>query len=154
MKPWNYQLKPFTLVELLSEREKPEGFIYIIRNHTTQKIYIGRKSFSSKRKISIGKLATAKMIDKRGSKTKTVVKPSNWESYTGSNKLLNEDIGNGSMITREILKLCYTKKQMTYWELFYQFDFNVLEKGSYNDNILGKFFRSDLLHNPFNGEAA
>lgn len=125
---------------------EPIGFIYRITNISNGKIYIGRKSFTATKKTAIGKRALAKMTDKRGSKTKTVIKPSNWESYTGSNKQLNEDIKNGATITKEIIHLCYTKKQMTYWEIFYHMQHDVLRTKSYNDNILGKFFRKDLIN--------
>lgn len=137
MSPWVYT------VDNIGE---PVGFIYKITNTVNGKIYIGRKSFTSSNKTALGKRALAKMTDKRGSKSKTVIKHSNWAHYTGSNRQLNEDIKNGESITREIIHLCYTKKQMTYWELFFQVQHDVLRSQSYNDNILGKFFRSDLLN--------
>lgn len=148
MNPWTYKgskLEDHSLLET-TESIKALGFIYKITNTVNGKIYIGRKSFTASKKTAIGKRALAKMVDKRGSKTKTIVKASNWQLYTGSNKQLNEDIKNGNSITREIIHLCFTKKQMTYWELYYQMKENVLERESYNDNILGKFFRSDLLN--------
>lgn len=148
MKPWTYRNDNLEDYNLINPKagERPLGFIYKITNTANGKIYIGRKSFTATKKSAIGKRALAKMVDKRGSKTKTVVKTSNWQLYTGSNKQLNEDIKNGDTITREIIHLCFTKKQMTYWELYYQMKENVLERDSYNDNILGKFFRSDLLN--------
>jgi len=148
MNPWTYrslELGKSTLLEKILTGESI-GFIYKITNTVNGKIYIGRKSFTASKKTAIGKRALAKMADKRGSKTKTVVKTSNWQLYTGSNKQLNEDIKNGDDVTREMIHLCYTKKQMTYWELFYQMQYDVLRSPSYNDNILGKFFRSDLLN--------
>lgn len=146
MKPWIYGIDNFdelTLSEMVGN--VPVGFIYSITNTNNGKVYIGRKSFLTTRKVGIGKKAIANMVDKRGSKKKTIVNQSNWEVYTGSNKQLNEDISSGNNIRREIIKLCYTKKQMTYWEMFFQFQYDVLREESYNDNILGKFFRSDLL---------
>lgn len=146
MKPWIYGIDNFdelTLSEMVDN--VPVGFIYSITNTNNGKVYIGRKSFLTTRKVGIGKKAIANMVDKRGSKKKTIVNQSNWEVYTGSNKQLNEDISSGNNIRREIIKLCYTKKQMTYWEMFFQFQYDVLREESYNDNILGKFFRSDLL---------
>ena len=146
MKPWIYGIDNFdesALSEMVDN--VPVGFIYSITNTNNGKVYIGRKSFLTTRKVGIGKKAIASMVDKRGSKKKTIVNQSNWEVYTGSNKQLNEDISSGNNIRREIIKLCYTKKQMTYWEMFYQFQYDVLREKSYNDNILGKFFRSDLL---------
>jgi len=152
MKPWTYRELPLDVDSLFVKRTTEEsiGFIYKITNTVNGKIYIGRKSFTASKKTAIGKRAMAKMVDKRGSKTKTVVKTSNWQLYTGSNKQLNEDIKNGDDITREIIHLCFTKKQMTYWELFYQMQYDVLRSDSYNDNILGKFFRADLLNKATN----
>ena len=148
MKIWIYKdVNVSTFDEVVNAScvdDNPVGFIYRITNKVNGKIYIGRKSFTSSNKTTLGKRALAKMVDKRGSKTKTVIKHSNWAHYTGSNKQLNEDIKNGDDISREIIHLCYTKKQMTYWELFYQMQYDVLKAQSYNDNILGKFFRSDL----------
>lgn len=148
MKPWTYRcetLEDYNFLDYV-ESKKPIGFIYKITNTVNGKIYIGRKSFISTTKVSIGKRATAKLTDKRSSKKKVVIKEMKWRTYTGSNKQLNEDIKNGDDITREIIHLCYTKKQMTYWELFYQMQYDVLRSPSYNDNILGKFFRADLLN--------
>ena len=36
------------------------------------------------------------------------------------------------------------KKEMTFFEMYYQCRYDVLTTNSYNDNILGKFFRKDL----------
>ena len=46
---------------------------------------------------------------------------------------------------REIIYLAKGKKQLTYLELKAQFEHDVLEINSYNDNIAGKFFRKDLI---------
>ena len=42
--------------------------------------------------------------------------------------------------------LCKNKKELTYWETKLQFVYSVLEHSEewYNDNILGKFYSSDL----------
>ncbi len=46
---------------------------------------------------------------------------------------------------RYVLMLCKTKKQLTYCETKYLFQYNVLEDDRFiNDNILGKFYRKDL----------
>jgi hypothetical protein len=38
-----------------------------------------------------------------------------------------------------------TKKQMSYWETYYQFKFEVLHgENSYNDQIAGKWYRKDV----------
>jgi hypothetical protein len=45
---------------------------------------------------------------------------------------------------RIILDFCETKKQLTYSEIYHQMTERVLFIDSYNDNILGKFFRKDF----------
>ena len=45
---------------------------------------------------------------------------------------------------REILTICKTKKQLTYYEVMHQVKEDVLFIDSYNDNILAKFHRRDF----------
>ena len=77
-------------------------------------------------------------------KKKVVVKESDWKTYYGSNtevKSLPKD-----ELKRYVLMLCKNKKELTYWETKYLFQYNVLEDDRYmNDNILGKFYRKDLI---------
>ena len=39
---------------------------------------------------------------------------------------------------------CFSKKQLTYYEIAYQCKYDVLETNSYNDNIMSRIFRKDL----------
>ena len=80
-----------------------------------------------------------------------VVKESDWKTYHGShpkikNLLLEAD--NKREFSRRILKMCTTKKELTYYECKYLFINDVLEdRNNYiNDNILGKFYRKDFKH--------
>ncbi len=74
---------------------------------------------------------------------KQVIKESDWKTYYGSAseiKSLPKD-----EMKRYVLMLCKTKKQLTYCETKYLFQYNVLEDDRFiNDNILGKFYRKDL----------
>ena len=46
----------------------------------------------------------------------------------------------------EILRFCSSKKSLTYYELQEQFSHDVLgDELALNDNLLGKFFRKDLV---------
>jgi hypothetical protein len=45
---------------------------------------------------------------------------------------------------REILVLCKNKKQLSYYEVYWQMKLDVLAIDSYNENIAGKFYRKDL----------
>ena len=51
-----------------------------------------------------------------------------------------------SNFERQILHLCRSKKELTYFETKYQFLYEVLEKPNkyFNDNILGKFYSVDF----------
>lgn len=127
------------------------GFIYRITNIKTGKFYIGRKGLYSNIKKKLTKLELAEMLGPgRKPVSKIVTKESNWQDYWGSNKTILAEIkqeGVGAF-RKEILKFCFTKKQLTYWEMHYQCVFEVLlTTRSYNDNILAKFYPKDLVNN-------
>lgn len=124
------------------------GFVYKITNIKTGKFYIGRKSLYSTTKKKLTKVELAEHTKPgKKPKSKMVTKESNWISYWGSNKLILEEIKNegSGHFRREIIKFCFNKKQLTYWEMHYQCVEGVLlTDKSYNDNVLAKFFRRDL----------
>lgn len=130
--------------------EKCIGFVYQITNLETGKFYIGKKSLYSNTKKKLTKKELAEQTGPgRKPTSKRVIKESNWLDYWGSNKGILEEIkqeGKGKF-RREILKFCYNKKQLTYWEVHFQCVNNVLlTDKSYNDNVLAKFFRKDLVN--------
>jgi hypothetical protein len=141
-----------TVTEYDSVEKFPQGcvgFIYKITNLKSGKFYIGRKSLFSntKKKLTKKELAEHTGPGKKPTK-KLVTKESDWENYWGSNKTLLQEIkDNGSShFRREILKFCFNKKQLTYWEVHFQCINEVLlTDKSYNDNVLAKFFRKDLV---------
>lgn len=141
-----------TVTEYDSVEKFPQGcvgFIYKITNLRSGKFYIGRKSLFSntKKKLTKKELAEHTGPGKKPTK-KLVTKESDWENYWGSNKTLLQEIkDNGSShFRREILKFCFNKKQLTYWEVHFQCINEVLfTNKSYNDNVLAKFFRKDLV---------
>lgn len=124
---------------------KAIGFVYKITNLDNNKIYIGKKSFWSKRRTKLGKKALAAITDKRKSKYKVTITEMKWQEYVGSNKDLILDIKKGCKLKKEILTLAYSKQQLTYLETKFQFSYNVLEIDCYNGNILGKFFRKTVI---------
>lgn len=131
---WIYNEKPIEKLEDLPEN--CVGFIYIILNKTNGKKYLGKKILHHKK--------TLKPL-KRYKRKRHLIKESDWYEYSGSNELLNEDISKGDEIEKYIIHLCYSKKQMSYYEVKYQFLQNVLEDDTYyNSNILGKFFKRDI----------
>jgi len=123
------------------------GFIYLITNLSNNKKYIGRKQFFSTTKKKLGKKAIAALQDKRKKHYQHITKESNWRSYTGSNKVLNKEIEDTNPpLHKEVLRICYSKKSLNYWETYNLFLHNVLQDDKYyNSNIQGKFFAKDLI---------
>lgn len=115
-----------------------------------QKLYIGKKLLANATKRNVGKREAAKQLLETGDKRKVkkVIrgsKTSNWMQYNSSCKPLQEEIkANPELFRKEIIRFCYTKKELSYYELREMIKNNVLETDSFNDNILGKFFRKDV----------
>jgi hypothetical protein len=121
------------------------GFVYMMNyldhKNGTMYSYIGKKNFYTTRKKKFGKKALAAMTDKRAKKYETVIKL-DYENYFSSNVEMKQAYKDGKMIYRTILKICFSKTELTYEEVKAQFKFEVLEKDHYlNGNILGKFYK-------------
>lgn len=122
------------------------GYIYVTSHMPTGRQYIGKKNFFHTTNKKLGKKELAEIPITRGKRPtkKQVVKESDWKTYYGSSAEI-KSLPKEEML-RHILKLCKTSKQLTYWETKYLFQYNVLEDDRYiNDNILGKFYRKDLI---------
>jgi hypothetical protein len=142
---WIYNQKEINNIS--DFEETTIGFVYKITNIENNKIYIGKKILHN----NTSKLLNKKEIEAwnkpgRVPKKKKEIKESNWKDYYGSSKTILEDIKvfGKDKFKREIIKFCTSKKQMSYWEVYYQFELKVLHIESYNDNIIGKFFRKDI----------
>ncbi len=151
---WIYENWTFQNKEVKSRLDIPEdtpfGFVYKITNITLNKIYIGRKNFFTIQEKALGKKELALITDKRKSKFKTVIKESDWLTYNSSCKPLLADIdSNLYEWKKEIIEIALFPKHLTYLELKHQILNNVLGVESYNENILGKFYRRDLNLNIF-----
>lgn len=120
----------------LGEKPDPDnsfGFIYIIVNLKTSKSYIGKKQYWSIR-----------MVRRKGKRREKVVKPNNWELYTGSSKDLNKDIedtGKDNFLFI-ILANVDTRGGLHYGEAQLQYELDVLtsilpdgSRAYYNKNI-------------------
>ena len=120
------------------------GFVYKITDLETNKFYIGRKVLFFERTQKISK--REKKATKTRKSKKIVRKESDWKTYYGSCTELLADVKKYGEIRfqREILELCCDKKYLGYCEVKWQIIHNVLNTNSYNENILGKFFRKDL----------
>ena len=123
------------------------GFVYMMNYLAKDGImysYIGKKNFYSRRKKKFGKKALAAMTDKRAKKYETVTKL-DYENYFSSNKELKQAYKDGKLIYRTILKICFSKSELTYEETKAQFKYEVLERDYYlNGNILGRFYKGKI----------
>jgi hypothetical protein len=132
--------------EVFDDSKIPEGaigFIYemeaIIDGKSVR--YIGKKNFYSTTKKKLGVKALANMADKRARKYTIQVK-TNYQNYFSSNKVLQDAHKNGVPIKRFMVRICFSKTELTYYETKYQFTREVLEKEEYlNANILGRFYK-------------
>jgi len=127
MTAWTYYGTPFEPDEkYLNEFV---GFVYIITEKDTGKMYVGKKNFWSVRKLP----------PLKGKKRKrTVKKQSDWRSYVGSNErlqLLIEEKGMDNY-ERRILKLCKSKGELSYAELEEQIKRRVLFDDKYYNGII------------------
>ena len=108
-------------------------------------------NFSFNRKVKLGKkeIAALPIVRGRYKTTKQVVKESDWKTYYGSHSEVKNilKVEGESIFSRNILHICYSKKQLTYYENKYLFSLGVLENPEkyYNDNIEGRYFSKDLL---------
>lgn len=105
------------------------GFIYLIENKINSKKYIGKKQCLSHR--------TKKPL-KGKSRKRHIIKESDWKEYTGSNKILNEDILNigKNNFNLYILKFCHSKWELAYEEIKLQIEKKVLLSEDYYNGII------------------
>lgn len=114
------------------------GFVYCITRISDQKKYIGKKNFW----IAVTKPPLKGKTRKRRSK-----KESDWKFYWGSNTELQSDVASmgEDKFQREILYLCKTKSEMSYYESKEQFIRDVLLRDDYyNGWISTKITRAHL----------
>lgn len=144
---WLYENK-----EILKKEDFPEndiyGFVYKIINRTNDKFYIGKKQIFSKTKKKIGKEQKAKnKLLNIWKDYEIVIKEMDWQNYWGSSKELQADVKTlgKENFDKQILKFCKNTTELTYWETAYQFKEDVLLRDSYNDTILGRFYRKTLV---------
>jgi hypothetical protein len=117
------------------------GFIYMIEAIIDGKSvsYLGKKNFQAltKKKLSKKKLST----DKRKKTYERVAKTA-YKNYYSSNDVLKKAQKEGVKMKRTMIKICYSKTELTYQEVKHQFIYGVLEAdGWLNGNILGRFYK-------------
>jgi hypothetical protein len=128
---WIYKDKEFTEDDIKNHF----GFVYCITNLNNNKKYIGKKFFTkSGRKQTKGKV-------------KKIRVSSDWMDYYGSNKTLQEEVDSSNKIDyrREILYLCKTRSECSYYESYEIFVRNALISDQYyNDWVSCRVRRSNL----------
>ena len=111
---WKYKGKIIKTVEDFPKDTL--GFIYRITNHSkNNKFYVGRKTAVSFTKKALT-IKEKNLAENKRKKFKKILKESNWKKYWGSSKELLEDIENGDNCTREILRFCFSKAELSYYE--------------------------------------
>jgi len=110
--------------------EEFQGFVYIITELDTGKKYIGKKNFWKPKVLPKN--------SKRNRRVRTRVE-SDWRTYYGSNtslQTLKESKGSENY-RRDIIRLCETKGEMSYYEAKAQFDNDVLFSDEWYNEFIG-----------------
>jgi len=122
---WIYKNQP---VEQLPE--ECVGFVYIITNTISGRMYVGKKL--ARFKTTRYKMHTQKNGKKVRKKIRGAV-ASDWQEYYGSSDQLNRDVEllGREKFRREILYYCRSKAECNYIEAREQFARKVLESDQY-----------------------
>ena len=122
---WIYKNEP---VEQLPE--ECVGFVYIITNTVSGRMYVGKKL--ARFKTTRYKMHTQKNGKKIRKKIRGAV-ASDWQEYYGSSDQLNRDVESlgRDRFQREILYYCRSKAECNYIEAREQFTRKVLESDQY-----------------------
>lgn len=122
---WVYNDKEFN-----ETPDEFQGFVYMVTEKDTGKKYIGKKFFWKPKILPVTK--------SRKRRVRTRVE-SDWRTYYGSNKevqTLVESKGKDNY-KREILRLCKTKGECSYYEAKLQFQYDVLLSDEYYNEFIG-----------------
>ena len=121
---WVYENKDFDQTP-----DEFQGFVYMVTELDTGKKYIGKKFFWKPKILPVTKT--------RKRRVRTRVE-SDWRTYYGSNKHLQQDVINmgEDFFHREIIHLCKTKGECAYMETKEQFEREVLLTEDYYNGII------------------
>lgn len=111
--PWMYKGEVFTSEHI----NDTHGFIYLIKEKSTGRMYIGQKHFWTKK---------VKTINKKKKKVKV---ESDWKKYYSSSNYINEKVAAEGVedFERYILMMVQSDGMLNYAEMILQVDFRVLE---------------------------
>jgi hypothetical protein len=124
MSHWLYRGEAFT-----DAPNEYFGFVYLIKNKKTGKKYIGRKYFGTTRRVKV-----------KGKKRRKVIrKESDWATYQGSSKSLQQDISRIGKRNFEftILIMGETKGQVNYLEENIHHRFHVSASDDFYNDCIG-----------------
>jgi len=132
---WYFHNTPIEFTE--NDIKDHFGFVYLITHNQSGRKYIGKKFFTKSKTKQV-----------KGKKKKTRVK-SDWEDYYGSNKELLDEIKiNGKdNYTREVLHLCRSRSECSYYETHEIFCRHALLSDSYYNAWVSCRIRKDHLKN-------
>ena len=122
---WYYNNELFELTP-----EDYQGFVYQITELHTNKKYIGKKNFWKPKILPVNKT--------RKRRVRTRIE-SDWKTYFSSSSQIQKLVEESGeeKFKREILKLCKTKGEMSYYEAKLQFENNVLFRDDYYNEFIG-----------------
>ena len=117
-------------LEFKDTPEEYQGFVYRITELDTGMMYIGKKFFWKP------KILPKNKTRKRRIRTRV---ESDWRNYYGSNKLVIQlvEAKGKDNYKREILYLCKTKGECSYYEAKLQFEYDVLLNPKYYNEFIG-----------------
>ena len=116
--------------EITELPEDTVGFVYLITNITTGKMYVGKKL--AKFAKTTYKVVKLKNGTKKRKKIRSKIN-SDWQQYYGSSPNLTEDVNTlgTNNFRREILYYCKSRSECSYVEAREQFSRRVLESDDY-----------------------
>ena len=122
---WYYNNELFEITP-----EEYQGFVYQLTEIHTDKKYIGKKNFWKPKILPINRT--------RKRRVRTRVE-SDWKTYFSSSSQIQKLVEESGeeKFKREILKLCKTKGEMSYYEAKLQFENNVLFRDDYYNEFIG-----------------
>ena len=117
------------------------GFVYLITIDGME--YIGKKNYYTTRKKPFGKKELSQVTDKRKKKYHKITKESNWLSYCSSSDSVKKLVGEGCVPERKILRVCYSLKEMSFFEN--KFLYEVFGKENVlNENLSGTYYVDEV----------
>jgi hypothetical protein len=119
---WIFEDKPFTQ-DMVGDSV---GFVYEITCLPTGRKYLGKKLFTR---------AKTRQVKKKKKRFRV---ESDWANYYGSNEKLLNDVKNlgKEHFHRQILRVCKSKAEASYFEAKYQFDRDALLSETYYNQWL------------------